>query len=94
MYLNLDSHCACEFCQYGRVMVGRAGPRCGGYFVRTFISFPPVRSPAIKGELRREILNGAINGAILEEERLGAFRRIRDEIRDYLKQLPGEATPD
>jgi len=33
---------ACEFYQYGRVVVGRAGLRCGGYFVGTVIGFPLV----------------------------------------------------
>ena len=45
VYLKLHSHCACEFYQSGRVMVGRAGLRCGGYFVGTVIRFPLVRNP-------------------------------------------------
>src|SRR5215472_7857939 len=55
VYLKLHSHCACEFYQYGRVVVGRAGLGCGGYFVGTVIGLPLVRNPRA---LDRSVTNG------------------------------------
>ena len=71
MYLKLHSHCACELYYYGRVVVGRAGLRCGGYFVGTVIGFPLMRNP--RAFDRSVITLAGLGGLISPEHRGSAF---------------------